>query len=123
MDLIFFILQNSIPMLIKRFGFQFIYSALPLPLLSLGTLTALTTLSFASSFIIRTPWVFLPIIEMSVDGTLMIIPFLLINITSSLSVTEHVETTFPFLSEHCILIAPEPPLLVSLYSEIKVLLP
>ena len=77
-------------------------------------LATVASLSSVSSFIILTPWVFLPITEIPLTGVRIITPFLLINISSSLSLTTFIVTTFPFFSVIFIFVTPEPPLEINL---------
>ena len=86
-------------------------------------LIAETTFSSPDSFMILTPWVFLPAILISLTGHLITLPLSVDSIISSSSETTSVEVTFPFLFEFTIPIIPFPPLLVTLKSVNGVLLP
>src|SRR3989338_3322076 len=87
------------------------------------TRAAETTLSPSSSFMILTPWVFLPITPTPEIGMRMIDPCCETTITSSLSDTHLMATTAPFLSFETMSITPEPPREMSRYSETGVLFP
>src|SRR3989344_3279111 len=93
------------------------------PLLSRAIFAAATIWSPGASFITLTPWVFLPMTEMPFAGVLIMMPFLLMNMRSSSSVTDFMATTLPLRSLQIMFLTPRPPLFVSRYIETAVRLP
>ena len=71
------------------------------------------TLSPSLSFMMRTPWVFLPMLLILLTGTRMACPWVVMKSTSSSSVTVVMPATGPFFSVILILMTPLPPRLVS----------
>ena len=83
-------------------------------LFSLAIFVTATILSSGDSLMSLDPWVFLPIMDVPLVFTLIMIPFLLMSIISSSFVTDDIATTLPFLSVVWMFITPYAPLLVSL---------